>query len=72
MVDVDTPESKKPDRFIKMGAALNDTDRDIKYFLCQWGIGENVPDWYVSAVDGQVTFFAYHYQGLPPWATLGG
>ncbi|KAM0425897.1 hypothetical protein ACHAPT_008835 [Fusarium lateritium] len=45
MVDVDSEEARSPVRFIKMGAALNDTDRDIKYFLCQWGIGENVPDW---------------------------
>ncbi|KAI8652539.1 Alpha-galactosidase [Fusarium keratoplasticum] len=45
MVDSTSPEAQSPDRFIKMGAALNETDRDIKLFLCQWGIGENVPDW---------------------------
>ncbi|CAG9940255.1 unnamed protein product [Clonostachys rosea f. rosea IK726] len=45
MVDVDSDESKSPARFIKMAAALDETDRDIKYFLCQWGIGEDVPQW---------------------------
>ncbi|KAF5024523.1 hypothetical protein F66182_3463 [Fusarium sp. NRRL 66182] len=45
MVDSDSAEAKSPDRFIKMAAAINETDRDIKYFLCQWGIGEDVPEW---------------------------
>ncbi|KAF0644177.1 hypothetical protein FPSE5266_02844 [Fusarium pseudograminearum] len=45
MVDSDSAEAKSPDRFIKMAAAINETDRDIKYFLCQWGIGEDVPQW---------------------------
>jgi alpha-galactosidase len=48
MVDSDSAEAKSPDRFIKMAAAINDTDRDIKYFLCQWGIGEDVPQWCVA------------------------
>ncbi|KAM5349659.1 hypothetical protein ACJ41O_006164 [Fusarium nematophilum] len=45
MVDSESAEAQSPDRFIKMAAALNETNRDIKYFLCQWGIGQNVPDW---------------------------
>ncbi|KAJ4012621.1 hypothetical protein NW752_008332 [Fusarium irregulare] len=45
MVDSDSAEAKSPDRFIKMAAAINETDRDIQYFLCQWGIGEDVPQW---------------------------
>ncbi|KAG9252822.1 glycoside hydrolase superfamily [Emericellopsis atlantica] len=45
MVDVTSPESQSPDRFITMEKALNQTDRDMQYFLCQWGIGQNVPDW---------------------------
>ena len=45
MVEIDSPESRSPDRFIKMGEALNEAERDIKYFLCQWGVGEDVPEW---------------------------
>ncbi|KIL93968.1 hypothetical protein FAVG1_02530 [Fusarium avenaceum] len=45
MVDADSAEAKSPDRFVKMAAAINETDRDIQYFLCQWGIGEDVPQW---------------------------
>ncbi|KAJ4252399.1 hypothetical protein NW762_010997 [Fusarium torreyae] len=45
MVDADSAEAKSPDRFVKMAAAINETNRDIQYFLCQWGIGEDVPQW---------------------------
>ncbi|KAH7308510.1 glycoside hydrolase superfamily [Stachybotrys elegans] len=45
MVDSSSAESQSPERFIVMGDALNETDRDIQYFLCQWGIGRNVPEW---------------------------
>ncbi|KAM0323770.1 hypothetical protein ACHAPQ_008573 [Fusarium lateritium] len=45
MVDADSAEAKSPDRFVKMAAAINETDRDIQYFLCQWAIGEDVPQW---------------------------
>lgn len=51
MVDADSAEAKSPNRFIKMAAAINETDRDIKYFLCQWGIGEDVPQWQVVAAN---------------------
>jgi alpha-galactosidase len=61
MVDSTSPEAQSPDRFIKMGAALNETDRDIKLFLCQWGIGENVPDWYVAIVCSLVAMFTHTY-----------
>jgi alpha-galactosidase len=45
MVDWQSPEAQSPDRFVKMADALNSVDRDIKYFLCQWGIGEDVATW---------------------------
>jgi hypothetical protein len=45
MVDSTSAEAQSPNRFIKMAEALNQTDRDIEYYLCQWGIGTNVPDW---------------------------
>ncbi|KAG7116246.1 Alpha-galactosidase D like protein [Verticillium longisporum] len=45
MVDWQSAEAQSPDRFVKMADALHKAGRDIKYFLCQWGIGENVPDW---------------------------
>jgi alpha-galactosidase len=45
MVDWQSAEAQSPDRFIKMADALDKAGRDIKYFLCQWGIGQNVPEW---------------------------
>ncbi|KAL8306437.1 hypothetical protein RB597_003043 [Gaeumannomyces tritici] len=51
MVDSDSAEAKSPARFLKMGRLLKETGRDIAYWLCQWGIGENVPAW--AAATGQ-------------------
>ncbi|KAL2753019.1 carbohydrate-binding module family 35 protein [Sodiomyces alcalophilus JCM 7366] len=45
MVDADSEESRSPARFQKMAAELDSVDRDIKYFICQWGIGFNVGEW---------------------------
>ncbi|TLS27350.1 hypothetical protein PpBr36_05103 [Pyricularia pennisetigena] len=45
MVDSDSAEAKSPERFLKMGRLLKESGRQIDYFLCQWGIGENVPEW---------------------------
>ena len=51
MVDSDSAEAKSPARFLKMGRLLKQTGRDIAYWLCQWGIGDNVPEW--AAATGQ-------------------
>lgn len=32
-------------RFAAMAAALASVDREIVYAVCQWGIGEDVPEW---------------------------
>jgi alpha-galactosidase len=45
MVDADSEEAQSPQRFIKMAEELKKTGREIDYYLCQWGIGENVPQW---------------------------
>ncbi|KAF1966476.1 alpha-galactosidase precursor [Bimuria novae-zelandiae CBS 107.79] len=45
MVDSDSAEAKSPTRFQKMATSLEGVDRSFQYFLCQWGIGENVGDW---------------------------
>ncbi|KAH7018501.1 glycoside hydrolase superfamily [Microdochium trichocladiopsis] len=47
MVDSSSAESQSPRRFQVMADELAKTDRDIQYFLCQWGIGQNVPEWSV-------------------------
>lgn len=45
MVDSSSPESQSPRRFQVMAEELDKVGRDIQYFLCQWGIGEDVPEW---------------------------
>lgn len=45
MVDWQSAEAQSSDRFVKMADALDKANRDIKYFICQWGIGEDVPEW---------------------------
>ena len=45
MVDSESEESQSPARFQVMAKFLEDVDRDIAYYICQWGIGENVPEW---------------------------
>ncbi|PVI00568.1 carbohydrate-binding module family 35 protein [Periconia macrospinosa] len=45
MVDSSSAESQSPSRFQKMAASLDGVERDLNYFICQWGIGENVGDW---------------------------
>jgi alpha-galactosidase len=42
------PEFSNPSRFQKMADSLNKVGRDIQYFVCQWGNGDNVGDWYVA------------------------
>lgn len=45
MVDSSSEEAQSPERFRKMAESLDAADRDIAYFICQWGIGVNVPEW---------------------------
>ncbi|KAI0119863.1 carbohydrate-binding module family 35 protein [Daldinia grandis] len=45
MADYVSPESTSPERHKKMAALLDDVDRDIAYFICQWGIGEDLGEW---------------------------
>lgn len=45
MADYDSAESGSPARFQTMAAALDAVDRDINYFVCQWGVGEDVGAW---------------------------
>jgi len=45
MVDNAAPEFASPSRFQKMANALETVDRDIRYSICQWGLGTNVGDW---------------------------
>lgn len=45
MVDSSSAEAKSPTRFQKMATSLEKVDRSFQYFLCQWGIGENVGEW---------------------------
>ncbi|KAI1504641.1 glycoside hydrolase superfamily [Biscogniauxia marginata] len=45
MVDYTSPVSTSPERHQKMASALDSLDRDISYFVCQWGVGENLDEW---------------------------
>ncbi|KAJ4376328.1 hypothetical protein N0V83_001611 [Neocucurbitaria cava] len=45
MVDSNSTESQSPARFQHMAAELDAVDRDIQYFICQWGIGTDVGEW---------------------------
>ncbi|KAI1855490.1 hypothetical protein JX266_000355 [Neoarthrinium moseri] len=45
MADYDSAEAASPARFQTMAAALDAVDRDINYFICQWGVGTNVGAW---------------------------
>jgi|SRR5690242_20433868 len=45
MVDSSSAESQSPARFQHMAAELDAVDRDIQYFVCQWGIGVDTGDW---------------------------
>ncbi|KAL5113365.1 hypothetical protein ACEQ8H_008758 [Pleosporales sp. CAS-2024a] len=45
MVDSSSSESQSPVRFQKMAAQLDAVDRDIEYYVCQWGIGQDVGTW---------------------------
>ncbi|KAI1463681.1 carbohydrate-binding module family 35 protein [Daldinia caldariorum] len=45
MVDYVSPISTSPDRYKKMAAVLDGVDRDIAYFICQWGVGVDLGKW---------------------------
>jgi hypothetical protein len=45
MVDSSSAEAMSPARFQHMATSLESVDRDIQYFLCQWGIGVDVGEW---------------------------
>lgn len=45
MVDSSSAESQSPARFQHMAAELDAVDRDIQYFVCQWGIGVDTGEW---------------------------
>ncbi|KAF2824686.1 glycoside hydrolase [Ophiobolus disseminans] len=45
MVDSSSAESQSPARFQHMAAELEAVDREIQYYVCQWGIGTDVGTW---------------------------
>jgi hypothetical protein len=45
MVDSSSAESQSPARFQHMAAELDMVDRDLEYYVCQWGIGHDVGEW---------------------------
>ncbi|KAH7159552.1 glycoside hydrolase superfamily [Dactylonectria estremocensis] len=45
MVDSSSDEAQSPARFQKMAASLDLVERDIAYYICQWGIGYDVGEW---------------------------
>lgn len=45
MVDSSSAESQSPARFQHMAAELDAVEREIKYYVCQWGIGTDVGQW---------------------------
>ncbi|KAI8931484.1 hypothetical protein NX059_011150 [Plenodomus lindquistii] len=45
MVDSSSAESQSPVRFQHMAAELEEVERDIQYYVCQWGIGTDVGEW---------------------------
>jgi hypothetical protein len=45
MVDSSSAESQSPARFQHMATELDAVDRDIKYYVCQWGIGTDTGKW---------------------------
>jgi hypothetical protein len=45
MVDSSSAESQSPARFQQMAAELDAVDRNMEYYVCQWGIGQDVGRW---------------------------
>lgn len=45
MVESSSAESQSPARFQHMAAELDAVDREIRYYVCQWGIGVDTGEW---------------------------
>ncbi|KAF2641867.1 glycoside hydrolase [Massarina eburnea CBS 473.64] len=45
MVDSTSSESKASTRFQRMAQSLEKVSKEMQYFVCQWGIGEDVGTW---------------------------
>jgi alpha-galactosidase len=45
MADYDSTEAGSPTRFQTMASALAAVDRDINYYVCQWGVGTDIGSW---------------------------
>ena len=45
MVDYESAEAVAPTRFQKMAGVLESLERDMAYFVCQWGVGVDVGEW---------------------------
>lgn len=45
MIDYYGDIAISPSRFQTMGDSIDKVNRDIKYYLCQWGVGSNVGVW---------------------------
>ncbi|KAI1458256.1 carbohydrate-binding module family 35 protein [Annulohypoxylon moriforme] len=43
--DYTSAVSTSPARHEKMAAVLDDVNRDIAYFICQWGVGQDLGEW---------------------------
>ncbi|XDG01476.1 hypothetical protein ABKA04_001091 [Annulohypoxylon sp. FPYF3050] len=43
--DYTSAVSTSPARHEKMAAILDEVDRDIAYFICQWGVGQDLGEW---------------------------
>ncbi|KAK8014741.1 carbohydrate-binding module family 35 protein [Apiospora arundinis] len=45
MVDYHSEEAIAPTRFQKMAGVLESLERNMAYFVCQWGVGYDVGEW---------------------------
>ncbi|KAK8053648.1 glycoside hydrolase [Apiospora saccharicola] len=45
MVDYQSEEAIAPTRFQKMAGVLESLERNMAYFVCQWGVGYDVGEW---------------------------
>jgi alpha-galactosidase len=43
------PEYRNPSYFQRMATSLDKVGRNIQYFVCQWGNGDDLGHWYVAA-----------------------
>ncbi|KAI0125582.1 glycoside hydrolase superfamily [Xylariales sp. AK1849] len=45
MADYNSAEAGSPTRFQAMASAIDAVDRDLHYFICQWGVGSDIGAW---------------------------